>query len=60
MKTPEKSRFGKLVAYMVDADVPHWCLGAAYQNQKQALREIGLCQVFFLPATRRNPAAGRR
>jgi hypothetical protein len=32
---------------MVDADVPHWCLGAAYQNQKQALRDIGLCQVFF-------------
>ena len=27
---------------MVDADVPHWCLGAAYQNQK-ALRDIGRC-----------------
>ena len=32
---------------MVGADVPHRRLGTAYQNQKQALRNIGLCQVFF-------------
>ena len=32
---------------MVGADVPHRRLGTAYQNQKQALRDIGLCQVFF-------------
>ena len=31
----------------VCADVPHRRLGTAYQNQKQALRDIGLCQVFF-------------
>ena len=32
---------------MVGADVPHRRLGTAYQNQKQALGDIGLCQVFF-------------
>jgi hypothetical protein len=32
---------------MVGADVPHRRLGTAYQNQKQALRDIGFCQVFF-------------
>jgi len=32
---------------MVGADVPHRRLGTAYQNQKQALRNIGLYQVFF-------------
>ena len=32
---------------MVGADVPHRRLGTARQNQKHALRDIGLCKVFF-------------
>ena len=32
---------------MVGADVPYRRLGTAYQNQKQALRDLGLCQVSF-------------
>ncbi len=32
---------------MVGADVPHRCLGSTHQNQKQALGDLGLCQVFF-------------
>ena len=32
---------------MVGADVPHRRLGAAHQNQKQPLGDLGLCQVFF-------------
>ena len=32
---------------MVGADVPHRRLGAAHQNQKQALRDFRLCQIFL-------------
>jgi hypothetical protein len=32
---------------MVGADVPHRRLGSTHQNQKQALGDLGLCQVFF-------------
>ena len=32
---------------VVGTDVPHRRLGPAHQNQKQALRDLGLCQVFF-------------
>src|SRR5262245_34133036 len=32
---------------MIASDLPHRRLSSAHQNQKQALRELGLCQVFF-------------
>ena len=32
---------------MADADVPYRRLGSTHQNQKQALGDLGLCQVFF-------------
>jgi len=32
---------------MVGANVPYRRLGRPHQNQKQALRDFGLCQVFF-------------
>ena len=32
---------------MVGANIPHRRLSSAHQNQKQALGDLGLCQVFF-------------
>ena len=32
---------------MIGGDFPHGHLGSAHQNQKHALPDLGLCQVFF-------------
>ena len=42
---------------MVGADVPDRRLGTAYQNQKQTLRNIGLCQVNGSPARKKDEFA---